>query len=124
MKNINIFFAIGVGLITSCNTDTTRKFIPGTYVNSDGSEYSVAWDTLAIEPSESNNFLIHRKTGFNMIHNGKLGKHEYETEEWLGIYDKNTKTITESAKGKLITFYPKGNKLLVGRREYRKLKGS
>jgi hypothetical protein len=121
MKNLIYLCAIAVLLITACTNDKTRPFIPGTYVNSAGSEYSTADDTLVIEPAESNNYRIHRKTGFAIIRNGKTGKHQYETEEWKAIYDEGTKTLTETPKGKLITFYPDAGKLLVGKREYKKL---
>ncbi len=121
MKNIIILFVLAVALITSCNSDRTRPFIVGTYVNESTGEFSLASDTLVIEPSESNNFLIHRKTGFNRIRNGKKGIREYETEEWNAIYDESTKSLTETRTGKLITFYPNSNKLMVGKREYIKV---
>lgn len=121
MKKLTILTAIVILFITACTTDSTREFMPGTYINSEGGEYSTANDTLIIEPSESNNFLIHRKTGFNIILDGKKGKRQYETEEWTAIYDKGTQSLTESQKGKLLTFYLEANKLLVGKRVYKKI---
>lgn len=121
MKQLFYLCVVAVLIIAACNSDKTRPFIPGTYVNSAGSEYSTAKDTLVIEPAESNNYLIHRKTGFQLFRNGKPGKQEYETEEWKAIYDEGTKTLTETKKGKLITFYPDSGKLMLGKREYQKL---
>ncbi|MET4083908.1 hypothetical protein ABIB40_003881 [Pedobacter sp. UYP30] len=121
MKNLTMLFAIGVTLITACNKDKIREFIPGTYVNSDGSTYSIAHDTLVIEPSENRTFFIHRKTGFRIIKNRKPGKREYETEEWSGLYDESTNSIREMARGKLITFYTGTGTLKVGKREYKKI---
>lgn len=121
MKILIILCAIAVTIVTACKSDKVRPFIPGTYINNAGGEFSIANDTLVIEPSESNNFNIHRKTGFNLINDGKVGKREYETESWNGIYDEDTKTLTETKKGKLITFYPDSAKLMVGNRTYNKI---
>ena len=121
MKNLIILCAIAIAAV-ACKSDKIRLFIPGTYINSAGSEFSIANDTLVIEPSESNNFYIHRKTGFNLISNGKIGKREYEIENWNAVYDEATKTLTETKKGKLITFFPDSTKLMVGKRTYQKLR--
>ena len=123
MKTRIILLAILSFMMTACSTDKVKKFIPGTYINSASSEFSLVNDTLVIEQAEeeSNNYLIHRKTGFKRIENGKLGKPEYETEEWITTYDENSKALNESAKGKLITFYPETNRLLIGKREYQKI---
>lgn len=122
MKTPIILIALMAILMAACNTDKTREFIPGTYVDTASSEYSTADDTLVIEAAESNNFIIYRKTGFNRINEGKSGKREYETEEWQAIYDEGTKSLTENRKGKIITFYPEAGKLKVGKREYQKIR--
>lgn len=117
----SILIVLLASILAACNADKTREFIPGTYVNSAGGEYSITHDSLVIEPSESNSFYIQRKTGFRIIRDGKLGKLEYETEQWNTLYDEATRSLTETRKGKLITFYPVSNKLMVGKREYKKL---
>ncbi len=121
MKTSIILIALVTILMAACTSDKTLSFIPGTYVNSAGGEYSVADDTLYIEPSESNNYVIHRKTGFNVINDGKKGKRQFETEQWNAIYDEATKAMTETRKGKIITFSPESNTLKVGKREYQKI---
>ena len=121
MKNLIILCAIAVAIITACKTDNIRSFIPGTYINNAGSEFSIASDTLVIQPSENNTFYIYRKTGFNRINDGTTGKREYETENWNAVFDESTKTLTETKKGKLITFYPDLAKLKVGNRTYQKI---
>jgi hypothetical protein len=112
MKNLIILCAVVMAMLTACKSDKVRPFIPGTYINNAGGEFSVANDTLVIEPSESNNFYIHRMTGFNLITDGKIGEKEYETENWNTFYDESTKTLTETKRGKLITFYPDSAKLM------------
>ena len=121
MKNLIILCAIAASMIIACKTDNIRPFIPGTYINNANSEFSIANDTLVIEPSESNIFYINRKTGFNLVNGGKIGKREHETENWNAVFDEGTKRLTETKKGKLITFYPDSAKLKVGNRTYQKI---
>lgn len=121
MKVLFYLVAAAVLFATACTNDKTRSFIPGTYVNSAGGEYSVADDTLFIEPAESNNYVIQRRTGFNVMTDGKKGKRQYETEQWNAIYDEGTKALTETRKGKTITFFPENSTLKVGKREYKKI---
>ena len=121
MKNLAIMMVLGLAVLLGCSSDTVRDFMPGVYVNSAGGEFSVASDTLVIERVEGNNYVIHRKTGFNLVSDGKIGKREYEQEEWRTVYDPQSQLLTETKKGKLITFFPKKKVLLVGRREYQKI---
>lgn len=121
MKNPILLLLLIVTFI-ACNTDKTKDFIPGTYVNAASGEYSAANDTLIIEAAAGNNYLILRKTGFHRITGGKAGKREYESEQWNATYDSDSRSLTEIRKGKLITFYPESGKLMVGKREYQKVR--
>ncbi len=123
MKTTILLVLRAATLFAACNTDKMPDYIPGTYVDSASSEYSVAFDTLIIElyEKESNNYIIHRKTGFNRIEDGKLGKDQHETEEWVAVYDPDTRVLNETSSGKIITFYPETNRLRVVKREYLKI---
>lgn len=121
MKHLLILSSLLIGFIAACNTNRTRDYIPGTYINHAESEYSIADDTLVIEQLEKNHYIIYRKTGFKRLEAGKLGRPEYDTEEWQALYDEATSSLHEVSKGKFITFYPDANKLMVGKREYRKI---
>ena len=121
MKTMYLIFGLLVALMTGCQADKARDFMPGTYVNSAGGKYSLADDTLVIVPGGSNNYLIERRTGFNRIADGEKGKREYEKESWNAIYDEGTKTLQETRLGKLITFYPDSAYLKIGKRVYKKL---
>lgn len=114
-------FTLSTLLLLACKENKRQSFIPGTYVNHAGGSYSVADDTLTIEHAGGSNYLIYRSTGFNLIRNGKKGKREHETEQWNAIYNKENGSLTETRKGKTITFYPDANKLMVGSREYQKI---
>lgn len=107
--------------LASCNPDKVRDFMPGTYVNSAGGEFSIASDTLEVELVEGNNYVIHRRTGYNLISDGKVGAREHETGQWSCAYGTATKTLTELKKGKVITFFPDSSVLKVGKRVYKKI---
>lgn len=121
MRNTILTIAVIAMIMVSCNSDRTKEFIPGTYVNSATGEYSTADDTLTIVPTDVDTYIIHRRTGFNRIAGGKQQEREYETEEWQAVYNGNSKTLTETRTGKRITFYPASGSLRVGTREYHKI---
>ena len=121
MKKTSILIAVIAVMTASCNSDRIRAFIPGTYVNSATGEFSTADDTLTIVPTDVDTYNIHRRTGFNRICDGRAGKREHEAEEWQAVYDKATKTLSETRMGKRITFHPESNTLRVGTKEYHKI---
>lgn len=104
--------------IAACHPDPAREFLSGTFISSATGELSKADDTLIIEPAASNNFMLHRRTGYNLIRQGVTGKRQYEREEWQAVYDESTKTLSELRKGKLIILYPDSGYILIGKRKY------
>lgn len=121
MKIYQFFVAAGLLMqFGACKRDQARDFLPGTYTNSARGEYSQADDTLVVEAAESNQFLIHRRTGFNIIDGGKIGKRQYEREEWNAVYDEGTRTLTETRKGRLINIFSGLGYILIGKRKYTK----
>lgn len=108
--------------LAGCNTDKIRDFMPGTYVNSAGGEFSIASDTLKVELIQGNNYQLLRSTGYHLISDGKIGPREYETEHWRCAYNTSGKNLYELDKGKVISFYPEQRELSVGKRIYKKLK--
>jgi len=95
--------------------------MPGTYVNLSGGEFSIASDTLKIEPVEGNNYQVLRSTGYNLITDEKVGPRERDSEVWACVYSQATKRLTELKKGKIISFFPEKEVLAVGRRLYKKI---
>jgi len=123
MKIFKILVGLGLSFaLASCFSDQVRDFMPGTYVNSAGGEFSVASDTLILKKIEGNNYQIFRRTGYNLIRDGQIGAREYETDVWTCAYSPATKTLTESRHGKVISFYPDRGALQVSRRVYEKIK--
>ena len=121
MKTLKtVFIAFIVAFIAACHADPSREFLSGTFTSSATGEFSKADDTLVIEPAASNNFLLHRRTGYNLIREGVIGKRQHEREEWRAVYDESTRSLSELRKGKVITIYPDSGYLLIGRRKYTK----
>lgn len=107
--------------LAGCSGDKVRDFMPGTYVNSAGGEFSIASDTLKVELIEGNSYQVLRSTGYNLISEGKVGNREHATELWSCTYSPATRTLTELKKGKLISFFPEKGALATGRRVYKKI---
>jgi len=114
----SLLFATAVLLFCACSRSKTEAFLPGTYVNVSKGELSQADDTLEIRSSEASNFIINRRTGFNLIREGKQGKREYEKEIWNVVYDQASGVLTETRKGRRITIFLDSGFIKVGRRKY------
>jgi len=104
----------------SCNSSGSFE---GTYVNTAGSVFSIARDTLVVEHEENNRYLIHRSTGFQLLDDaGKPGPLQYEKEEWTAVYNPETELMSESRKGKQISFSADKGTMWVGKRKYKRIK--
>ncbi|KIA92243.1 hypothetical protein OC25_17550 [Pedobacter kyungheensis] len=96
--------------------------LEGTYVNDAGSEFSIAHDTLIVEHEEGSRYLLHRRTGFQLLDDtGKAGKLQHEKEEWTAVLDKESGILTENRKGKQISFSADGETITVGKRKYKRI---
>jgi hypothetical protein len=100
-----------------------KAFLPGTYVNIAESEFSKAVDTLIISKDglDGNTYTITRRVSFQRIKEGVLHAKEYETEQWIGIYDENDKVLHETKRGRIISYVPEKSKLYLGNSEYEKV---
>lgn len=116
--NQSIFGLSMLLLLGACGQRDAKSFLPGIYVNSAAGELSRADDTLEVLPPSGTNFTINRRTGFNLIRNGLLGKREHAKEVWTTIYDDATQMLTETTKGKVITIYPDSGFIRIGKRKY------
>ncbi len=103
--------------------DPVKLFIEGTYVSSYATRYSKGNDTLEIGAlsKDGNNYHINRYVTYQRIRNGKLLAKESKQEQWLCIYKAIDRILYETKAGKIISFIPEGDKLLVGNTQYRKI---
>ncbi|MBO9674154.1 MAG: hypothetical protein J7577_11960 [Sphingobacteriaceae bacterium] len=116
--------ALGLlGILGACKMGNHKKdFIPGMYVSHARGEFALASDTLVISVGAGDNaFVIDRRTGYQRMTDGKLGKQEWGRETWAGVFDPGSGLVREIRKGRLIRFVPDSAYLLIGRRLYRKV---
>ena len=118
--------AVFILSLFSCSykTDEIRAFIPGTYVRFSDHEMRKEYDTLRIEviSQAGNNYRLLRSSTFQRKMDGQSFPWEQTKEEWTAIYDSQKKILNETKKGKVISFVPEKNILLVGTTEYKKIK--
>jgi hypothetical protein len=109
---------------TSSKSDEIRSFIPGTYARYSDHEMRKEFDSLKIELiSESgNNYRLTRSSTFQRKLDGQTFPWEHNDEEWTAIYDESKRVLNETSKGKVISFVPEKNIVLVGKTEYKKIK--
>lgn len=125
MQSRTIYYCFLVSYLMSCNRiakDGVREFIPGVYERSINNEFSKGNDQLIVRLLQGNVYTIEKRSAVTRIRNGIVLPIQYDTAVWTGIYDKESQVIYEQQKGKVISFLPKENKLLVGASVYRKIK--
>jgi hypothetical protein len=124
MKNFKFKFQLLLVLalfIAGCSVGVEGN-IPGTYVNKASSEFSIAYDTLVVEHDKDLNYLIHRKTGFRLIDDkGRVGDLQLEREQWEGVYDVGSESMTENRKGRVISFDIKQGLLILENSRYQRI---
>ncbi|TCC98478.1 hypothetical protein [Pedobacter hiemivivus] len=124
MKNFKFQFLLVllvVLFIAGCSAGLEQN-IPGTYVNKASSEFSIAYDTLVVEHDKDLNYLIHRKTGFQLIdEKGRVGDLQIEREAWKAVYDEGSQSMTENRKGRVISFEFKQGLLILENSRYQRI---
>lgn len=108
----------------SSKPDEIRAFIPGTYARFSDHEMRKEYDTLSIEiiSDAGNNYRLLHSSTFQRKMDAQSFPWEHTKEEWTAIYDSHRKILNETRKGKVISFDPENNLLLVGTTEYKKMK--
>ena len=123
MKTISIiiiFFALGCGITQQ--KDILRAFIPGVYVKHIDGPYSKGEDSLTISQFNEKTYTILHSTSYQPIINRKIQPAKYHSERWMALYDEQSKVLNEQKYGRVLSFLPRENKLLLGSGEYKKVK--
>jgi len=127
---MKVLIIIAVIVFAGCNTNqesnkSIQAFITGTYVTPfEGDYFRGGEDTLIISilNADANMYAITRHISYEKIIDKQVQAREYKTENWIGIYNKEDKILHEQKHGKLISFIPEKNELLLGNSEYKKIK--
>lgn len=130
MKLFNAFLLVFLAGGIACNNkqeaqqEKIEEFINGVYVRAFEGEYSKGNDTLFItRPEATNNYyIIQHKASYQKIREGRILPVEYKSENWTAIFDKGHNVMVEQKKGKLLSFLPDENALLLGSSRFEKIK--
>ena len=126
MQYLKLITIIGFIIYAGCNdasnsSDSTKSFIPGTYVKEVKNEFLIAYDTLIIQCSAGNDYLIVNRTAYQRIRNNKLLPEQFSEENWKAIYDEKSQNLYEQRLGKTFSFDPANGRLFEGGSEYTKV---
>ena len=131
MKNLNLLSLVFVPFLISCSsmqkkhaTNKVKSFITGTYARAFKGEYSTGNDTLVINQPDANNnyYTIQHKISYQQIIDKHFLPLTYKIENWVAIFNDQTNVLIEQKKGKMISFLPGENALLLGNSKFQKIK--
>lgn len=130
MNNLKFISLAVTVILISCSeqsetaTGKVKSYMQGTYARVFEGEYSKGNDTLIItQPDVNNNlYTIKHNMSFQRIRNHQSLSIEYKTEDWTAIFNEETNLLLEQKKGKVISFLPEENALLLGNNKFEKIK--
>ena len=128
MKHLKLLSFVLMIIMLSCNnensTDKILSFIPGIYARTFEGEFSIGHDTLTIiQPDlKSNYYTIQHNSSYQKIREKKLQPLEYKSENWTAMFNEKDNVLVEQKKGKVISFLPEENSLLLGNSKFHKIK--
>lgn len=114
-----LIWGLLLAIVAACNLAGSDSVV-GTYVNHSEGEYSIADDTLAVSALDGEQFRVQRRTGFNLVRDGVVGKREFETEQWTLVFDKEMSAYREVKRGKVLHYDSETKALRIGNRVYEK----
>ena len=126
MRVIKFLSSAFILLAVACNSnsagsDAIKEFISGTYVKEVKNEFSLAYDTLIIQNTSGNDFLIVNRTAYQPIRNQKLLSARYSEVNWKAVYDAQSSHLNELKFGKTFSFDPINHRLFMGASSYTKI---
>ena len=98
-----------------------QDFIPGTYVNSARSDYSVAYDTLVIRAECELHYRLERRTAYQAVWEGKLLPVRHKAVVYETVFDPAKLELSEPLSGRVFRFDRDKGGVLIHQAVYRKL---
>ena len=122
MKTLKMLLLICCTLVVGACSNKSIT-ISGVYVMSFKNEYSIATDTMVIQPYNisANSYQVERRDGYHRIRDGKVLPKEFRKERWMATFDKDKMILQESAFGRQIYVRADGTSLEYGG-TYQKIK--
>ena len=124
MFKLFIYLLLTGTLALRCSHRAAVPPIEGSYAAQFESEFSKARDTIMIRAynEKAGTYIIIHKTTYQRIRDGRLGVDQYKKESLTGIWSEKTGQLHEQRHGRIYSFPPKGNELVLGSAHYKKVK--
>jgi photosystem II stability/assembly factor-like uncharacterized protein len=104
MKTLKFMLLIAIAILAIACNHAKDTAISGVYVVSTRNEYTILSDTLVIEAYnlEAGVFQIEKRSGYQLIRNGKILPKQFKQKSWKATFDKEKQVLSETAIGKQI----------------------
>lgn len=123
MEAAVLYFLALSTILLSCHAGyQIKELIPGNYVREFKNEFFIGRDTLVIWHFKNSTYVINHKESYQRIRDGDLLNVERKTEKWVTVYDEKDQVLIEGRTGKILSFDPSKNLLMVGSSIYKKMK--
>jgi hypothetical protein len=124
MKATLKIMAACLSLLAACQNPGKNKqdYIPGTYVKSAKSEYSIADDTLIIQHADGNSYQITQRTTYQAIRDGKLLPKKQLVKHLDASWDDSKQELDETTTGKVYHIDPAKQVLTIKQLTYHKIR--
>lgn len=109
-------------IIAACgSSDRDINRYSGTYATQYSHTYATGLDTVSLRRFGAQTFKIERHTTYRKIRGGALQPPEQSRHSYTGLYRKKTATILETRGGAVLSLDKKGNTLIWGTTEYKRI---
>jgi hypothetical protein len=120
-----IIVSLVLTVFSGCGSGMDTSIIPGTYIqytelNHDEDSHTRIFDTLEIQNTGKVYRIARRYRTFKMV-DGKAMEPEYRTRRWTGHYREKSETLLINESGRVISFYPESNAIMLGGVPYKKM---
>ncbi len=126
MRYLQTLTFICMIVLNGCTSESTRNtiikhFIPGTYVKEVKNEFLIASDTLIIQRTAGDNYLIVNRTAYQRIKGNRLLPQQYSEVNLQAVFNDKSENLYEERLGKTFSFDPDNKRMFEGGSEYKKV---
>lgn len=126
MRYLSITVLVCLLIIWGCTSEANRTniikdFIPGTYAKEVKNQFVIASDTLIIQSTGGENYLIVNRTAYQRIKGNQLSPQQHSEINYKALFNDKSQNLYEERLGKTFSFDPENKRLFEGGSEYKKV---
>ena len=126
MRYIKTMALICLIIFTGCKGEFNRdskitQFISGTYIKEVKNQFLLASDTLIIQHTTGENYLIVNRTAYQRIRGNRLSSQQHSEMKMKAVFNEKSENLYEQRLGKTFSFDPDNQRLFEGGSEYKKV---